>query len=246
LVIAGLVVGNVLGDFVLLWRCSVIWRVGCSPYGFLRFLILAPTVLALATLGSGIAFINFHTVPNSFLTPQFNNTGLIYFTLSTFLNVVLTGMIVFKMKKYQKEIVDCFGPELASPYIFIQNMFIESSAVYTLVSLPVVITVGLRTPISQIFVGLAPPVQMCCSYLIIWRVAEGRAFSSEVTPKYPPPPQSLVEFRKPSVVILTTSASGTEDTEARDQITTGSDDKGITPSHNSALEFNKATTDWNV
>jgi hypothetical protein len=140
--------------------------------------MIVPTVVALATLGeycyptpkflvhlvlclagSGIALNVVHAVPDSFLSPRFNNIALVYFTLSIFLNVVLTGMIVFKMKRYQKEIADCLGPEQASPYISIRNMFVESSAVYTLVSLPELITIALYSPLSQIFVGLAPSVQ---------------------------------------------------------------------------------------
>ena len=89
-------------------------------------------------------------------------------------------------------------------------------------------------------------IQICCSYLIIWRVTEGRAFSSEVIPKYPPPPPSAIEFRKPSIVILTNSASGMEDAEARDPTTAGKGDNGVTPSHNSVLEFSKPTADWSV
>ena len=67
---------------------------------------------------------------------------------------------------------------------------------------------------------------MCCSYFIIWRVADGRAWSQTVMASVASS-RSEMEFRKPSIVILTRNSTGGEECPEVEAPTTAGADSVI-------------------
>jgi len=179
--ICALVVGNILADSLLLYRCRVIWG---ASYGFanslqLNLVMVFPAIVALAAFSMGIVFAIQNANPGGILTAAGANLGLAYFTLSLGLNLLLTGMIVYRIWRHQRIMREMTrGQELYDhDYTSITSMFVESAAGYTIVLIPLLTTFALNSPYAQIFLGISAPVQMMCTYNIIWRVAQNRAWS---------------------------------------------------------------------
>ena len=84
--------------------------------------------------------------------------GLAYFTLSLSLNLLLTGMIVYRIRSYQRSMRDLYDRH--KPYTSVATMFVESAALYTISLIPLLVTFALNSPYSQIFLGIAPSVQV--------------------------------------------------------------------------------------
>jgi hypothetical protein len=96
-----------------------------------------------------------------------------YFALSMVLNMVVTLLIVLRICVYRRRGQTAFGYGLSD--ISFNAIFIESAALYSLVSMLVVVTFSIGHPISQIWLGISPSVQVIANYLIVYRVAQGRA-----------------------------------------------------------------------
>ncbi|KAK7688166.1 hypothetical protein QCA50_008536 [Cerrena zonata] len=84
---------------------------------------------------------------------------------------------------YTREGQAVFGNSYGKHYTTISSMFVESAALYAICSILLLATYAIQHPINQIWFGLSPSVQMIANYLIIYRVADGRAWSSEMFTK---------------------------------------------------------------
>lgn len=83
-----------------------------------------------------------------------------YFAMSLALNVLLTAMIAGRIWYYQKSVESAVGSEYAIHYTSVTTMFVESAAIYTVVSLLLLATFTVGNPINQIWLGIAPSVQV--------------------------------------------------------------------------------------
>ncbi|KAJ7102786.1 hypothetical protein C8R44DRAFT_887521 [Mycena epipterygia] len=57
-------------------------------------------------------------------------------------------------------------------------MFVESVALYSIVSILLLVTFTLGNPINRIWLGIAPAIQMISNYLIIFRVANNQQWTT--------------------------------------------------------------------
>lgn len=113
------------------------------------------------------------------------------------MNIILTAMIVGQMVATRNKSRKMFGEAYGDHYSSLSTMFVESAAMYSLMSIPLLISYGLMHPISQIFLALNPSAQVntnltnstyganllgkvIANYLIIYRVAQGRAWTTTV------------------------------------------------------------------
>jgi len=177
--ITAVVIGDFLTDALLLWRVRVIWRASLTGKSRANVAMLIPGILVLASLGLGIAWDIETAAPGGFYVVSVARISLAYFSLSLVSNLVMTGMIVYRIWTYQSIIRQSLGGDHGSHYNFVTTMFVESAALYSIMSILVLGAFAANSTLSQIFLGLAPGVQLISSYFIIWRVAEGRALSKE-------------------------------------------------------------------
>ncbi|TCD67459.1 hypothetical protein EIP91_012376 [Steccherinum ochraceum] len=175
--LASLISGNVLADILLLWRCYVIWAATMGKRAFLVMVI--PTLLLLASIATSCLFAYETVSPSGFFSKITANFALPYFALSLSLNILLTIMIVFKMSIQKLKGRAIFGEQYGRHYTSISTMFIESAALYCLFSILLLITYAMNHPINQIWLGISPSIQMLSSYLIIYRVVQGRAWTTD-------------------------------------------------------------------
>jgi len=174
--------GNIMADALLLWRCRVIWTSSSGRTG--DYVIAFPALMLLANTAMGIMFgIETCSPEGSGLFGSGTASFAIpYFAISLSLNIILTLLIVGKIWFHQREMAKAFGNKnFGRYYSVIVMMFIESAAMYSIISILVLVTFALGNPINQIWLGLSPAVQMTSNYLIIYRVAHGKAWSSNTT-----------------------------------------------------------------
>jgi len=189
------VASNILADFLLLWRCHVIYR--ASLGGRAKYVMILPLLLAFGSTAMGILFDIVSAQPTGFFSAIAMKIALAYFSLTLTLNLLLTLMICLRIWGYQRLIRESLGADYGKQYTSITTMFIESAALYTAVSIAVLATFATGSTLSQIFLGIAPCCQMISSYFIIWRVANGRAWTQDTLTKVPSASRSMV-FTKAS------------------------------------------------
>ena len=131
-----------------------------------------------------------------FFSSAEGNLNLSSYTISLGMNVILTAMIVGQIFATRSKGRQMFGESYGDHYSSLSAMFVESAALYSLMSIPLLISYGLMHPISQIFLSLNPAAQVSSNpnfpylpvidlapkvisnYLIIYRVAQGRAWTT--------------------------------------------------------------------
>ncbi|KAH8101560.1 hypothetical protein BXZ70DRAFT_933862 [Cristinia sonorae] len=175
--LASLIAGNVLADMLLLWRCHVIWNATMGAKAWIVMII--PTLMLLASIAVSSLFAWSTVSPAGFFAKITVNFALPYFAISLSLNILLTIMIVTRMLSQRTRGKAIFGDQYGRHYTSVSAIFIESAALYCLFSILLLITYALGHPVNQIWLGLSPAVQMLSSYLIIYRVVEGRAWNSD-------------------------------------------------------------------
>lgn len=99
--------------------------------------------------------------PNGLFSQTTASFALPYFAISLSLNVVLTCLIVSRILMYQRSSRVVLGSDYGKHYTSIWTMFVESAALYTICGILLLTTFGPGNPINQIWLGLAPSVQVC-------------------------------------------------------------------------------------
>lgn len=108
----------------------------------------------------GIAFDIETASPNGLFGSTTASFAIPYFAISLTLNIILTVMIAGRIWYYQRSVESAIGGDFAVHYTSITTMFVESAAIYSVTSLLLLITFTLGNPINQIWLGIAPSVQV--------------------------------------------------------------------------------------
>ncbi|KAF8965402.1 hypothetical protein BDZ97DRAFT_780654 [Flammula alnicola] len=157
-------------DAFMIWRCAMLYQ-GISPAPRAGILCLLSTLLLLS-LGGGICV---------FVQPIFVVINGIVFLiiLTTFVNVVLAVLIVFRLVHHEKYLRKSLGVVQGSPYTRVMVMCSESCALVIVASL---LFVGLyyRSASNAFLIPLLllPYICVISPLLIIYRVAQGRAVTT--------------------------------------------------------------------
>ena len=163
----------------------------------------ADTILALGTIWTlqssqpGLSLYN--AVPIAF--------GTAYYVTSLSVNILVTVLIIFRFTLHRRVILDVLPAEYAKHYLSIATILVESAALYSIFALAFIVSYALNNPINQIFLTFATTSQvrglycrdsylrlMLClkqvaGYLIILRLAQGRAWRSDILARAEQEPQ---------------------------------------------------------
>ncbi|KAJ7188005.1 hypothetical protein C8R46DRAFT_879144 [Mycena filopes] len=170
-----------LCDIINIWRCYVVYR---SSVNFGRLVIALPVVLSLATLAIGILWLKqvgvtsaspWDTSGINFTTP--------YFAMSLALNILVTILIVVRLMMYRWRINRAMplGSNHGAEYTSLAAMIVESAAIYSLFALLFLVPFVIGHPLSQLFLQALSPVQVMVTFLIIFRIAQGKGWSLDDT-----------------------------------------------------------------
>ncbi|EJD50827.1 hypothetical protein AURDEDRAFT_159970 [Auricularia subglabra TFB-10046 SS5] len=174
LVVGGYMVNGWLQDGLIVYRFWVIFRnYAAIIIPFLLFLGTVATSTWLMVIIDG--------------TSYFEGTGaallIAYYALSVALNVLATVAISIRLWIARRR-MRTISSGIASSYISISAILIESAFLYTVCGIAFLVPFGLADPSQNIILPTLAQVESIAPLLIIMRVAQGRAWSAETTTQY--------------------------------------------------------------
>ncbi|KAF8167323.1 hypothetical protein B0H34DRAFT_792062 [Crassisporium funariophilum] len=165
-----------LADLLVLWRCWVIWS---GSGKLVAYLVVAfPALMILASFVMGTLWTLQSSQPGLSLYSALPMAyGTSYYIISLSVNIILTILITIRLLMYRRRVVATLALEHGKHYFSLATIIIESAALYSVFALIFIITYAVNNPINQIFLAVASSAQQIASYLIIYRLAEGRAWN---------------------------------------------------------------------
>jgi len=175
-------------DSLLIWRCAGIHNTKAASnfrYSFVLFILCGTT---LAVLGCGLYFAALEFQLSEDHEPSSNGWTNItayfaFWDLSLLNNVIITGMILFRLRSQQRYITPILGKGHGFLYNHIMAMLLESAALIVGVDLLIVGLSALdfqQDSISSIFVYASPNIYVLAVLLVFYRVSVGKSWSSDV------------------------------------------------------------------
>ncbi|EMD31804.1 hypothetical protein CERSUDRAFT_119374 [Gelatoporia subvermispora B] len=163
---------NLLADGLMLYRCFVIWND--------KRIVIVPFIVWLATWALGIIELYASGAPGAdFFVGKAAQLGLAYYSTSIGLNVLLTGLICFRIVRYAHYVQPALGSKVARTYTGAASIIIESALPYTLAGIAYLVSYGMNSGIS-ILMGAFYSMFACISQqVLILRVVSGRAWTKE-------------------------------------------------------------------
>ncbi|KAG7098817.1 hypothetical protein E1B28_000722 [Marasmius oreades] len=175
---ASYIASNLLADALMVWRCYVVWSAAPNTKRATTLAAIAlPSFMFLGSLILAILFALQTTGPEGLFSSITTAFGTPFFGLSMVLNMVITALIAVRIWDYRRrgQVSSTYGDSKIS----FGAIFIESAALYSIISLLLVVTFSIQHPINQIWLGLAPATQLVANYLIILRIAYGTALARD-------------------------------------------------------------------
>ncbi|KAF7376377.1 hypothetical protein MSAN_00053200 [Mycena sanguinolenta] len=156
-----------------IWRCYVIYRTSSVA------VITLPVLMLMASIGLGICWLKQvgTTSASPWATNGINFTTP-YFAMSLALNMIVTVLIVVRLMLYRRRIKQALpsGTNHSTSYVSLATIVFESAAIYSVFSLLFLVPFAFGHPLSQLFLQALSPVQIMASFLIIFRIAQGKAW----------------------------------------------------------------------
>jgi len=163
-------------DSLLWWRCLVIYRT--SNLRTSTWLMAPPGLLLLASFVTGIFYLDRLSRPST--SPWSITTfTLLYLLISFSVNIVLTLMIVIRLYLHRRRTIKLLGPRHAVHYTSIIAILVESAALVDVMLIFFLIPFAMGNPLANIPLSSMVQVQATASYMIIFRVAQGIAWTSQ-------------------------------------------------------------------
>ncbi|KAJ7346890.1 hypothetical protein DFH08DRAFT_937271 [Mycena albidolilacea] len=166
-------------DLINIWRCHVVYQSSSIPG---LAVIALPVLMLLASIAFGILWLKQVGAPSSspWDTAGINFTTP-YFAMSLALNILVTILIVVRLMLYRRRINQALPSNTnhGAHYVSLAAMIYESAAIYSVFSLLFLVPFTIGHPLSQLFIQALSPVQIMSSLLIIFRIAQGKAWSNK-------------------------------------------------------------------
>lgn len=152
--------------------------------------------------------------------------GTSYYAISLGTNIIMTALIVLRLLLYRRRLIKRLSADHAKHYVSLASIIVESAALYSLFAFIFLVTYAVNNPVNQIFLGFASftqvnsqvprcdstdnqsLLQQISSYLIIYRLADGRAFKKDTittTDSLPPMNFSPAKDRSADGTLLSQS-----------------------------------------
>ncbi|TFY54781.1 hypothetical protein EVJ58_g8656 [Rhodofomes roseus] len=149
-------------------------------------LLAAPCIMVMASITIGIVVLkdmaNFNDSADS--TPfVVANLTLSYYVISLAANILVSLLIAGRLLVYRRRILAVLGVPHASLYANIATIVVESAVLYSAFAITFLVTFGLGVEVADFFLNYVNSIQAICSYLIIYRVAKGQAWTEETSTK---------------------------------------------------------------
>ncbi|KAF5357034.1 hypothetical protein D9756_006690 [Leucocoprinus leucothites] len=163
---------------VQIWRLWILWR--ATPWYL--YVTVLPVSLLLASIGVGIAVAVNSTHINLFALDYSFAIGLTFFGIPPVTTIIVTALMVLRLGLIRRRHINLIGhsTDIANQYTGVISMLIESYALETLWSIAIIITYAIRSEsiVSVIFINSSANIKVIALFLIVYRVAKGRAWQA--------------------------------------------------------------------
>ncbi|KAJ6562492.1 hypothetical protein B0H19DRAFT_1069108 [Mycena capillaripes] len=166
-------VTNFIADGLLIYRC---WIICNSRWNA----IVLPFIVYLASIAMAMLNLIQSALPDSsFFHGKTVNYGVVWIALTVSLNIMVTGMILFRILRIRGNLRARFLGNAGSSAIYtgVAAMLIESALPFSALGLITAVTYGKNLDIAPAFVFIWGPFTAIAPQFIIFRVASGRAWS---------------------------------------------------------------------
>lgn len=172
---APMILNGWLADGLLLYRCFVIYA---GSYWVIAF----PCLMYFASFGLGIVYIfqSSHSLDSYWMTSAFN-FGVLYFSISLSLNILLTSMIVGRLILHNRSIRNMVGASSTFGGLtsFVNVILVESCALCGVGSALLIGAWSAESYLTEYFSWVFVATQVIAPFLIILRVANRTALTSK-------------------------------------------------------------------
>ncbi|KAF7760977.1 hypothetical protein Agabi119p4_10386 [Agaricus bisporus var. burnettii] len=180
---AGLVllsVVDVLTAAIQIWRLWVVW--GGRGAGYARYVVIVPLLcfLSFTALRIRAVALNIRQTgpdsPSPGVKPEIAELAL-QAIITILPTTLIAGFLIFESQRQRKLIGK--SQQLSTPYMSVVAMLIESYAVESIWAIIFVILFARRHPMLQFFGNTQPYIEIIAYLLVLYRVANGRAYGSQ-------------------------------------------------------------------
>ncbi|KAF9240068.1 hypothetical protein BU15DRAFT_46081 [Melanogaster broomeanus] len=162
------IVLQLMTDALMIYRCRIVW----NSYR----IIVAPSILWVATLGLGIVVDWTSSSPEgNFFEGLPSILGLSYYTISALLNTTVTCIICYHIVRHGTRLKNQLGQEYAYPYFDVVSIIVESVLPYTLSGIAFLVSFGTGSPTSAVFLSVYIMAMCISPQMLILRVILRRA-----------------------------------------------------------------------
>ncbi|KAL0576738.1 hypothetical protein V5O48_005244 [Marasmius crinis-equi] len=163
-------------DLLVLWRCWVIWRTSGTKIAILVTSI--PGLIVAASVPLGILWTLQSSHPGLSMYSKLPLAfGTSYYAISLGVNIIITILITIRLLMYRRNAAGILPENHAREYLSLATIFVESAALYSVCSILFLITYAVNNPANQVLLSFASDAQQIAGYMIIYRVASGRAWT---------------------------------------------------------------------
>ncbi|KAF8891387.1 hypothetical protein BD779DRAFT_200939 [Infundibulicybe gibba] len=168
-----------LSELFMIWRCWVVWF---SAGRYIAYLIvLFPVLMLTVALITGVFLIVTVTHPASHLALLGGAHGIAwvstYYSLIFGTNIIVTILILVRLIAHRRRV---YATKVhGGDYMSLIAILIESSTAYSVIGAACLITYGVGSPVNLPFANAAIASQQISAYLIIARLAHGRAWQKD-------------------------------------------------------------------
>ncbi|KAI0778961.1 hypothetical protein BD413DRAFT_513116 [Trametes elegans] len=165
-----------LCDGLMLWRSWTIWTASGRVTAYL--VNLFPFIMLVASFVMGTLWTLQSSHPGlSLYSARPHAYGTAYYTISLGTNIILTVLIILRLLHYRRTHLAHLPAAHAQQYLSLATLVVESAALYSVFAVAFLVSYAMNAPINQIWLGFATAAQPISTYLIIYRVAAGTAWT---------------------------------------------------------------------
>ncbi|KAI0714654.1 hypothetical protein C8Q76DRAFT_840916 [Earliella scabrosa] len=171
-----------LCDLLVLWRCWVIWNASSvwndSGRRTAYLVTVFPGTLLITSFVLGTLWTLQSSHPGLSLYSALPIAyGTAYFAISLSVNIILTILIVARLLMFRRAHMLHLPRAHSKQYLSLATLVIESAALYSIFAIVFLVSYAVNNPINQLWLGVMQAAQQIATYLIIYRVADGTAWT---------------------------------------------------------------------
>ncbi|KAG1734760.1 uncharacterized protein EDB91DRAFT_587063 [Suillus paluster] len=173
-----LLLSNWLADLLMIWRCVVVYRDTRLHHVILGI----GSLMFITSLVTGTMWLVIMSSPTKATSGWMSIRFLFPYTcVALAINIIVSLLTVLRLLHHRRRLSKILGPGHGAIYASFAAIVIESASIYSICSLLYLIPFVVHNPLSDVFLQILGEAQIIASLLIIFRVAEGKAWTKRCT-----------------------------------------------------------------